>query len=226
MEYGGEWYRKIEVSGKKGTYDDYYLHDGSKVENGRTYYLRYEPVKWITKELKTGETLAISEKTFGSVQYVGDLQEVRKKGDVTIANNDYRYSVMRSYINDINGREEFGSWGWDFSRSGGKGLGSLRFFLNEKERNILKPYDKCFGDKVFIPSKEECEEFLTEEQMKAEGTDDISVRKASETTKTVSYATRTSGGGTDMVICVNNQGEFFSHTADTSMSYRLAIRVK
>lgn len=226
IEYGGEWYRKRTVSGERGTYSDYRLHDGSKVENGRTYYLKFEPVKWIKKTLKSGETIAFSKNVFDNYYFVYDIREVRKKGDVTVSNNDYRYSVMRSYINEINGREEFGPWGWDFSRSNGKGLGSLRFFLNEKENNVLTPHDKCYGDKVFLPSKEECEECLGKEEMIAEKTDELATAKKLETTKATSYATRSASEGNTDIVYVNDKGEFATCSAEKRISFRLAVRIK
>ncbi len=226
VEYGGEWYRKIEVSGEKGTYSDYSFHDGSKVEKGRYYYLKYEPLKWIVKEFKTGETIAVTKNAIDYFYYVDYVYDVRKKDGAAVANNDYRYSVMRSYTNEINGNKEFGSWGWDFSRSSGKSLGSTRLFLNEKENNILKPYDKCYGDKVFLLSKEEYEENFAQEEKIAEKTDEFALFEEFEKTKAVSYATRSAGGGTEKIICVNSQGEFITRDAHDNVACRFAVRIK
>lgn len=98
----GNFYAKYTA---KNPYNyDKYFENGTKIEKGKTYFFKVEPIKWrvLTNNYNgTGKTLLWAENvlTTGSFDWTENLRSVGD--DTKICSNNYKYSKMRAYLNGL-----------------------------------------------------------------------------------------------------------------------------
>ena len=112
-EYNGHEYAKIKATPSSDcygcrTYKDnfgetqyvyYNYSDGYNIKNNSIEYFLVEPIKWRILESNNGEYIIITDKIIdGSVYY--NSRYDRKIDDEVIYPNNYKYSVIREYINN------------------------------------------------------------------------------------------------------------------------------
>ncbi len=222
FEHGGAWYRKRPKRGapsKTFHKTHYFLDDKTTATEKSHYYFRFDPVKWILIHTKEGETLAVTEKILDVHYYAsGKNEELKYKSGKASNQNEYENSYVRSWLNNTN----FPGMYYQY----GNGLGMLDsdLYLNSSEREILKTH--CFGDKFFLLSKEEGEQYLTIEERKASLTDfAICYRELEPDYKGV-WGTRSKGKGSKKIIVFSKDGEALEWGSDHEFfGVRFAVKL-
>ena len=111
IEYKGKEYKKQTASIYKSKYkndelvtekENYYFENGSIVEDGKIYYFKVEPIKWIVLEEQNGTYKLLSEKIIEN-RIFNIITYDRKINDKTIYSNNYNYSSLKAWLNGYNG---------------------------------------------------------------------------------------------------------------------------
>ncbi len=202
FEHGGAWYRKRPRRGapsKSFNKPHYFLNGKISATDKPYYYFRFDPVKWILIRTIEGEVLAVTEKILDVHYYAGrENEELKDRNGNVSKQNEYENSYVRSWLNNIN----FPNMSYQY----GNGLGMMEsdFYLNDKEKEMLKGH--CFGDKLFLLSKEEGEQYLTKEERKASLTDFAICYRELEPGFKGAWGTRSKGSMDKKIIAFNKDG--------------------
>lgn len=230
VEYEGEWYQKGVLDSDALKAKDYYFSDQkTKIENGKTYYFKVEPLEWKLIDIGHDECIAITKKVVESLFYVNDFDNKMTHNGRELPFNDYYYSHLRRFLNRINGKKEFGDWASDCSGDR-YGLTVEKLFLNKEESALLLPYEEAYNDKFFILSKIECERYLSKEDLSSDPTDNFlafySERKHLPT-KGAPWWTRSAyTGDRKKSVVVKGDGSFGSKETKWVCGLRFAIKIK
>ena len=92
-------YGEIYCDFHKTTHKEYVYSDGSEVKNNRIEWFRVEPIKWRILSEENGNYHILSEYILTAHNFHNDTTP-RLIDDVTIYANDYKYSDIRSFLNN------------------------------------------------------------------------------------------------------------------------------
>ncbi len=124
IEFNGEEYAKVEVVTRLNY--DRYFSDGTKVINGKIYYFKVEPIKWLVVSSNNGSYKLITKNIMDYKVFYQGVSYRQVNGE-SVKPNNYEYSNIRAWLNGYDGSK------YNVANYQNKGMYDLAFSLYEKE---------------------------------------------------------------------------------------------
>ncbi len=94
--YNGEYYAEVQATPYATNYK---FDDGTTITNGEYYWFKCEPISWNILESNDGEYKLVSSVILGASCFISSLDKRTIDGK-TILPNNYKYSDIRTWLND------------------------------------------------------------------------------------------------------------------------------
>lgn len=120
--------------------ENYSFSDGTRVENGATYYFKVEPLKWRILKIENGNALLLCEKAIDQVQFNYSDSPHRLDDNTVIYSSNYKYSDVRAFLNGYSQDEIFienGTYWGEESALSWENKGFLQKAFTFEERNHI-----------------------------------------------------------------------------------------
>lgn len=124
LELNGKEYLKLEVVTRLNY--DRYFSNGAKVINGKTYYFKVEPIKWLVVSSNNGSYNLITKNIIDYKVFYNGVSYRQINGE-SVKPNNYEYSNIRAWLNGYDGSK------YNVANYLNKGLYNLAFSSFEKE---------------------------------------------------------------------------------------------
>jgi hypothetical protein len=108
VEQDGEWYRGVYFTSYRPWYttdissEDYSMQDDSGYIKGNVYWFKYEPISWtiLSENATNGTALILCDMIIDSQAFY-ENDDVRTVNGNTVYPNNYEYSFIRKWLNDV-----------------------------------------------------------------------------------------------------------------------------
>lgn len=163
-------YAKITAKSNAGKKESYYFTDGTKIENGKDYFFRVEPIKWDVVTAADGSSMILTDAIVDSKAFlneenykfnrmqIGNTYNIREGVPEKTFANSWEYSDIRMWLNQafynasFNANQKKLIANTELENSNTSYYGEVKFDANDKEVNKFATSQKNTNDNVFLLS--------------------------------------------------------------------------